>query len=1004
MAKEEEGIVDEDDVVEEQAENEEDTVKSRAELDHQLASLHAQVDELTSSKKFDEASAIQQTINSLEELKSKFPSLSELENKLTDLKKEFDDAISTKEFNKAGDIQKEIDQMEEMIKVETLELEKYPSIMAKCEEKDGVKSFTVETETGVYTISSRRQLDQCLSSTSHKVDIAISLKDFDNATKFQKSFEQFQEILPSFPSLLELEEQLSKKQKEFDEAVSRKEFDVAGKLHQDVEALEEKLREEGDKGDDVEESGASGEELGLKLKELKDEYKDAMDKKDYTKIGDLYVQMNDTEREINSIQESNSNLNEKSVETTTSKIEESSNSYVIKTGEESLTISTRQELDQNILSASHQVDVAASLKDFTNATLFQTKLDKLQELKSSLLSIPELTQQLESKKLQMESAIQKKDFAAAGTLHDEVEDLEKILVEEKEKELPKKSDKSLNDMKVEVKEKEDKYKAAKTEKDYAVLGELHVKINQLKEFITLEEKKSIVSNVAPTIQKQKPIKAPVNNSSVSTRPTVTSTDDAMSVRSGLSKATPKRPISTNKNQKNQQEKSVDKLRPKKPLLCGPSDTVLQVCQAITNKRDYAALISNQNNGLIGIITDKDIVRRVLARDIEASTTLVSSVMTKNPTFVYTSDKAMDALGIMIENRYRHLPVVDEKGEIRGLLNISKCLNDAITKLEKKENGTNKLATDVLGETDTQKALQMLLGSLLNQAQGKSDPTLRSLLTGKPATIVRPDTSIKDAGILMAERTKAALVVDDGELLGIVSFKDIMSRAIAKELDLTNTDVTAIMTPNPEVMSPDATTIEALQLMHDYKFLTIPVCEDNGTVVGLVDVMDVIYGCGGDNGWRSIFGSYLDIDDDSETASVRSNGSRRSAKSRATSVKSAFHNKPPQSTLDDNGVKNTVAKLRPNKPLISMSSDSVLQVTQMLAKNRGLASIIANPNSGALEGIITDKDFTRRIVAKFADPSSTSIASVMTPNPTYVSMSDSAMEALTIMIDNRYVCE
>jgi len=73
-------------------------------LDHQLALLQTQVDELTSFKKFDEASAIQQTINSLEELKIKFSTLFELEHKLTELKKEINEAISSKDFCKARDI------------------------------------------------------------------------------------------------------------------------------------------------------------------------------------------------------------------------------------------------------------------------------------------------------------------------------------------------------------------------------------------------------------------------------------------------------------------------------------------------------------------------------------------------------------------------------------------------------------------------------------------------------------------------------------------------------------------------------------------------------------------------------------------------------------------------------------------------------------------------------------------------------------------------------------
>ena len=69
-----------------------------------------------------------------------------------------------------------------------------------------------------------------------------------------------------------------------------------------------------------------------------------------------------------------------------------------------------------------------------------------------------------------------------------------------------------------------------------------------------------------------------------------------------------------------------------------------------------------------------------------------------------------------------------------------------------------------------------------------------------------------------------------------------------------------MTENPEFVSPDMTVLEALQVMHDNKFLTLPVCEEDGTVVGLVDVMDVIYSCGGVDGWKSVFESALDVDE------------------------------------------------------------------------------------------------------------------------------------------------
>ena len=67
-----------------------------------------------------------------------------------------------------------------------------------------------------------------------------------------------------------------------------------------------------------------------------------------------------------------------------------------------------------------------------------------------------------------------------------------------------------------------------------------------------------------------------------------------------------------------------------------------------------------------------------------------------------------------------------------------------------------------------------------------------------------------------------------------------------------TNVSVVISPSSESVSPITTLVESLQIMHDRKSFTLPVCESNGSVVGLVDVMDLIYGCGGVDGWRSIY--------------------------------------------------------------------------------------------------------------------------------------------------------
>jgi len=439
---------------------------------------------------------------------------------------------------------------------------------------------------------------------------------------------------------------------------------------------------------------------------------------------------------------------------------------------------------------------------------------------------------------------------------------------------------------------------------------------------------------------------------------------------------------------------VSKLRPKAPMVSTSSDTVLSVAQMLASKRGDAAIITDQSGGLAGIITDTDVTRRVVAKNLPASTTSVVDVMTANPSCASMSDPATDALVTMVENRFRHLPVTDDSGAVVGVLDIAKCLNDAISKLEKSQEKGSNAAEEALKASlggaggNQAAALQALLGPLLSQAfSGQSSPTLRSILAGKPSTIVSPSTTIQETGIMMADARKAALVVDNGQLVGIFGFKDMMTRAIAKELPLDFTAVSSVMTPNPESVSPDTTVLEALQIMHDNKFLTLPVCEANGNVIGIVDVMDCVYASGGAEGWKSIFAHAMDCDDLTDNASIHSHHSGSVNNRSVKSSKSARDNMP-------------VSKLRPKAPMVSTSSDTVLSVAQMLASKRGDAAIITD-QSGGLAGIITDTDVTRRVVAKNLPASTTCVADVMTANPSCVSMSDPATDAMVTMVENRF---
>jgi hypothetical protein len=90
-----------------------------------------------------------------------------------------------------------------------------------------------------------------------------------------------------------------------------------------------------------------------------------------------------------------------------------------------------------------------------------------------------------------------------------------------------------------------------------------------------------------------------------------------------------------------------------------------------------------------------VATRVVAEGLKPEVTAVSKVMTRNPTFVAGDTLAIEALDKMVQGKFRHLPVV-EHGEVVALLDITKCLYDAIARMERAAEKGGAIAAAVKG--------------------------------------------------------------------------------------------------------------------------------------------------------------------------------------------------------------------------------------------------------------------------------------------------------------------
>ncbi|KAG1700352.1 hypothetical protein DVH05_012153 [Phytophthora capsici] len=290
-------------------------------------------------------------------------------------------------------------------------------------------------------------------------------------------------------------------------------------------------------------------------------------------------------------------------------------------------------------------------------------------------------------------------------------------------------------------------------------------------------------------------------------------------------------------------RSVKRMRPSRALLQGDHATVAQCVRSMVEKRTDAALLVDRSGLLTGIITDRDVAVKVVAVGRDPNKTLAHEVMTPDPLCVSVNASAIDALKTMISGQFRHLPVTDND-KVVGILDIAKCLYEAITKLEhayrkssdRLEETVKKLEASLSGSTEAN-----LFESL---RQKLFLPTLSAIIMeGSEVPILGLKSTAMDAArMMLIQKTSAVMICDEaGRTVGIFTTKDLMRRVVALSLEPSQCMLSRVMTPNPQTATLGTTILETLHSMHNGKFLHVPVFDDGSSLVGIVDVLQVTRG-------------------------------------------------------------------------------------------------------------------------------------------------------------------
>ncbi len=99
-----------------------------------------------------------------------------------------------------------------------------------------------------------------------------------------------------------------------------------------------------------------------------------------------------------------------------------------------------------------------------------------------------------------------------------------------------------------------------------------------------------------------------------------------------------------------------------------------------SQENVGALVVLDGSTLMGILSERDIISRVIAKKKPVENTKVIEVMTTNVRTVGEDVTTDQALQLMHECNFRHLPITDGKGNILGMLSIRDLLRQRIAEL------------------------------------------------------------------------------------------------------------------------------------------------------------------------------------------------------------------------------------------------------------------------------------------------------------------------------------
>lgn len=241
------------------------------------------------------------------------------------------------------------------------------------------------------------------------------------------------------------------------------------------------------------------------------------------------------------------------------------------------------------------------------------------------------------------------------------------------------------------------------------------------------------------------------------------------------------------------------------VITAEASTAIFSAMAMMAQKNVGAVIITEDRTPIGIFTERDVLKRVASKKLDAKKSPVKRVMTAPIRSVRQDTHIVEALGRMIRGKFRHLLVLSEKGSILGIISMRDILRLAV-----------ELGKDLVDSR-----------------------TVGSVMSRKIVTVDGSVSIHETLEIMIKKNTPSVVIVEKGKPEGIFTERDVLKRVAIEPIDTRKTPIRKVMTPEIVSMAHSAPTGEVLAEMYRRGFRHMPIKGEGGELVGIVSMPEIL---------------------------------------------------------------------------------------------------------------------------------------------------------------------